>query len=137
MAILNPYLNFRGDAREAAEFYASLFGGELTLSTFADFGMPVGQDWADRVMHAQLTTPHGFTLMCSDVPPHLELTVGNNVQVSLSGEAADAETLTAAWSKLMAGGTEITPLATAPWGDSFGQGVDRFGIRWLINIRPA
>ena len=70
MALLNPYLNFRGNAREAIEFYHSVFGGHLDISTFGEFQMPgTGPDEQDSVMHAQLTTSSGFTLMASDVPP--------------------------------------------------------------------
>ena len=69
MALLNPYLNFRGQAREALEFYQAVLGGELTVSTFGDFQMPgVDDDEKDSIMHGQLTTPAGFTLMGSDVP---------------------------------------------------------------------
>ena len=35
---LNPYLNFSDNAREAMEFYKSIFGGDLTLSTFGEYG---------------------------------------------------------------------------------------------------
>ena len=67
-SILNPYLNFRGTAREAMDFYQSVFGGEVQRSTFADYQM--AQDPADNdlVMHSQLTSPGGFTLMAADVP---------------------------------------------------------------------
>ena len=45
---LNPYLNFNGNARQAIEFYASVFGGEATFSTFADFG---AQELTERRPH--------------------------------------------------------------------------------------
>jgi len=56
---LNPYLNFNGDARQAVEFYQSVFGGNLTLSTYADYGM--GD--SGKVMHAALETDAGYTIM--------------------------------------------------------------------------
>ena len=69
MALLNPYVSFSGNAREAMEFYQSVFGGNLDVSTFGDFQMPgIDADEADKVMHSQLTTTGGFTLMGSDVP---------------------------------------------------------------------
>ena len=70
MALLNPYLSFRGNAREAMEFYQSVFGGELAVSTFGEFQMPgITAEDADKIMHGQLTTPAGFTIMGSDTPP--------------------------------------------------------------------
>ncbi len=132
---LNPYLNFRGTAREAIEFYRSVFGGELTVSSFADFGMEVPDAEKDLVMHSQLSGG-GLTLMASDVPSHMEYVVGTNTfSVSLSGD--DETTLTGYWQKLSAGATVNQPLSRSPWGDSFGMLHDRFGVSWLVNIAAA
>ena len=108
MALLNPYLNFRGQAREALEFYSAALGGELTVSTFGDFGMEgVSADEKDSIMHGQLTTPAGFTLMGSDVPAAMPGDVHNGT-VSLSGNETDE--LRGYWEKLAEGG-EATALA--------------------------
>ncbi|WP_066039666.1 VOC family protein [Herbiconiux solani] len=130
---LNPYLSFRGEARQAMEFYESVFGGTLTSSTFAEFGMSSDPAEADLVMHAQLVTPAGLILMGSDVPSSMPYTVGDNISVSLSGDEDDE--VLSGWFAALAEGGEITlPLEKAPWGDSFGQLTDRFGIHWLVNI---
>ncbi len=52
---LNPYISFAGDAREAMEFYRRVFGGNLSLSTFGEYGEP-DPAIADKVMHALLET---------------------------------------------------------------------------------
>lgn len=130
---LNPYLNFRGTAREAMAFYESVFGGELTVSSFRDFGMEVAEDEQDLVMHSQLSTPAGFLLMGADVPSHMDYTRGvNDGSVSLSGD--DEEALGGYFAKLGEGANVTQPLEKAPWGDSFGMLVDRFGVNWLVNI---
>ncbi|WP_158864150.1 VOC family protein [Leifsonia sp. AG29] len=131
-SILNPYLNFRTQAREAMDFYQSVFGGEVQRSTFADFQMAQDPADADLIMHSQLTSPAGFTLMAADVPEHMELKQGSAISISLSG--SDEAELSGWWDKLMEGGTVIEPLSKAPWGDSFGMGIDRFGVQWLVNI---
>jgi len=135
-SILNPYLNFRGDARAALEFYHSVFGGELTVGTFAEFGMTdVPEGERDLVMHGQVDTTAGFTLMASDVPSHMEWSRGtNSFSVSLSGRAGDDAELRGYWDGLSAGATVQQPLEAAPWGAVFGMLVDRFGISWLVNI---
>lgn len=135
-SILNPYLNFRGQAREAIEFYHSVFGGELSVGSFADFGMTdVPEGERDLVMHAQVDTPSGFTLMASDVPSRMEWDRGaNSFSVSLSGQSDDDAELRGCWQKLSEGATIDEPLATAPWGATFGMLTDRFGIHWLVNI---
>ena len=132
MALLNPYLNFRGQAREALEFYAAALGGDLTVSTFGDFQMPgVDEAEKDSVMHGQLTTPAGFTLMGSDVPAAMPGDVHNGT-VSLSGNETDE--LRGYWEKLAEGGEVSMPLEQAPWGDYFGQLTDKFGVQWMVNI---
>jgi len=128
---LNPYLSFDGTARDAMEFYRSVFGGDLTISTFGESGMPEGPG-SDKVMHAQLETPKGFTLMASDTPPGMDFAAPNGaISVSLSG---DEEDLRGYWEKLADGGNVTMPLEKQMWGDEFGMCVDRYGTPWMVNI---
>ena len=132
---LNPYLSFKTTARQAMEFYKSVFGGELTMSTFAELGGSKDPADKDLIMHSQLVAPNGYWLMASDTPAHMEYKPGNNISISLSGD--DEAALTAQWNALSAGATIPQPLARAPWGDSFGMLTDKFGIAWLVNISAA
>jgi PhnB protein len=128
---LNPYLNFRQGTREAMEFYARVFGGDLTVSTFAENGgMGLPDAEGDKVMHSQLVTGDGLTLMAADVPESME--VSPNGTVSLSGD--DDKALRGYWDGLVDGGSVTVPLEKAPWGDSFGMCTDRFGVAWMVNI---
>lgn len=131
---LNPYLHFTGTAREAIAFYASVFGGEPTISTFGEYGL--GDDTvADRVMHGQLETPSGLLLMVSDAMPDDVADHGEGtISLSLSGGPEDAAEIRGCWERLVEGGTVEEPLAQAPWGDTFGMCTDRFGTHWLVNI---
>jgi PhnB protein len=129
---LNPYLNFNGNARAAMAFYHSVFGGEFTSMTYAEGGMQHDPADADKIMHSQLISPSGYWLMLSDTPPHFGHNPGNTMSVSLSGDA-EAE-LTGYWNKLTDGANVSMPLSKAPWGDSFGMLVDKFGVSWLVNI---
>ena len=130
--LLNPYLNFPdAKAREAMEFYQSVMGGELNVMTFGDMGTE--GDLATQVMHSQLETPAGFTLMGADAPTEMvQVTYGDNISVSLSGD--DTEELTGYFNGLAEGGTIRMPLEKQVWGDVFGQLVDKFGVSWLVNI---
>jgi PhnB protein len=130
---LNPYVTFDGNAREAMSFYKDVFGGELTINTFGEYGTD-DPAIADKTMHAQLETSQGFTLMASDTAPGMEHSPGNNIAVSLSGE--DASELRGYWDKLSNGGTVVMPLEKQMWGDEFGMCVDPFGISWMVNIGP-
>lgn len=130
-SILNPYLNFDGTAREALEFYREVFGGELSMNTFGEFGH-AEEPFADKIMHGNLKTDQGYTLMCSDLPPGMEHQPGTNITVSISGD--ESEPLRGFFEKLADGGSIQVPLAKQPWGDKFGQCTDRFGIQWMVDI---
>jgi PhnB protein len=129
---LNPYISFRDNARQAMEFYRDVFGGNLSVNTFGESGAPQGTPEADRIMHAQLETDRGFTLMASDTPAEMPYNPGNNISISLSGD--DADDLRGYWEKLSDGGTVTMPLEKQMWGDEFGMCQDRFGIPWMVNI---
>jgi PhnB protein len=130
MATLNPYINFDGQAAEAMAFYQSVLGGEVTSDVYGEAGAQYGAE-PDKIMHAQLQTPAGFTLMASDVPPGTPHQVGNNISVSISG--TDEDELRGWFEGLGEGGTPGVPFEKAPWGDTFGTFTDRFGITWMVN----
>ncbi len=129
---LNPYIAFTdGNAREAMEFYKSVFGGTLAMNTFGEFGAPEPAI-ADKIMHAMLETDNGLALMASDPPPNMDVTSGSSISISLSGD--DAEELHGYWDKLSDGGTVMVPLEKQMWGDEFGTCRDKFGVEWMVNI---
>ena len=129
---LNPYLNFNGNARQALEFYQSVFGGTLNINTFADFGGNDSPD-ADKVMHGQLESDAGYTVMAADHASNMgEYHPPSGFGISLSGDDGDA--LRGYWEKLSASGNTTLPMQKQTWGDEFGMVVDKFGITWLVNI---
>jgi len=132
---LNPYLNFDGNAREAMEFYRSVFGGELNITTFGEMEATRNMAEQDKTVHSVLVTEHDLTLMAADQPDGAEHVVGSNVAMSLGG---DDEQLLRGWFEKLSGSGSVTmPLEKAPWGDTFGQCVDRYGISWLVNIEAG
>lgn len=134
MATLNPYLSFKGTAREAMTFYQSVLGGDLTISTFGESGFTDGVADVDQVMHAMLVTPGGMTLMAADTPDGMPYNPGDTISISLSGPAEEESQLRAIFEGLSQGATPGVPLEKAPWGDHFGMLTDRFGIGWMVNI---
>ncbi len=130
---MNPYIQFRDTAKDALEFYARVFGGELTISTFGDMGVEGAE--ADKVMHGMLTTPSGFTLMASDTPEQMEHTPGGSITISLSGDDADD---LRGWFAALSEGADVTlPLAVQMWGDEFAMLTDSFGTNWMVNIATS
>lgn len=132
MTKLNPYLNFMGQAKEAMEFYKSVFGGELYLQTFKDAGFPHDPKDDNLVIHASLTSGD-IAIMASDGnAEHPVKQVGDNVHLSLMG--SDQAKLTEYFNKLAEGGSVDMKLEKQFWGDIYGQLTDKFGIHWAVNI---
>jgi PhnB protein len=131
---LNPYIQFDGDALAAMEFYKDVFGGDLSTNTFKEFGASHGPDDEDKIMHSQLETPSGFTLMASDTPQGMPYNLGENIAISLSGD----DELRGYYEKLSADGGKVSvPLEKQVWGDEFGMVQDKFGINWMVNVSAA
>lgn len=129
---LHPYLSFKDNARQAMEFYQSVFGGKLTMNTFKEFNASEDPAEDDKIMHAMLEGESGIAFMAADTPNSMPYQAGTNISMSLSGDN-EAE-LRRYYEKLTAGGTVVEPLEKAPWGDTFGMLVDKFGINWMVNI---
>ena len=128
---LNPYIQFKDNARQAMEFYQTVFGGDLAVNTFGEYGQGDGPE-ANLVMHSQLDSPRGYTIMASDTPSHMTFNEGARITMSLSGDENDE--LRGYWDKLSGTGTVTMPLEKQMWGDEFGMCTDQFGIGWMVNI---
>lgn len=129
---LNPYLNFQDTARQAMEFYKTVFGGKLVISTFEEFHASEDPSEGNKVMHAQLDTDNGITFMASDTPNGMQRDSGAAISMSLSGD--DEVELRGYWDKLSSDAQVIMPLEPAPWGATYGMLRDKFGIQWMVNI---
>ena len=132
---LNPYIAFKDNAREAMEFYKTVFGGNLEQHTFKEYQASQDPAEDDKIMHSMLEAENGITFMAADTPNGMEHSASSNISMSLSGDN-EAE-LRGYWDKLSEGGAVIMPLEKAPWGDTFGMCQDKFGISWMVNISPA
>jgi PhnB protein len=129
---LNPYLSFRDNAREVLEFYHSVLGGELTLSTFGELPMFDNPAEQNKIMHGMLETEDGLTVMAADTPSGMDFVPNAGSSIALTGD--DEPRLRQYWDGLSADGTVTAPLEKAPWGDTFGMCTDRFGVTWMVNI---
>lgn len=131
-AKLNPYISFKDTTRQAMEFYKSIFGGELRLSTFKEYNASQDPSEDNKIMHAELNAGNGIDFMAADTPKRMEYHPGASITMSLTGD--DEAELKAYFTKLSADGIVSQPLEKAIWGDSFGICTDKFGINWFVNI---
>ena len=139
MALINPHINFNGNAEEAFNFYRSVFGGEFTkIIRFKDISsaeFPVPENEANKIMHIALSIGKNF-LMANDVPEIMGRTNENEnrSKIAVSAESRDeAEKL---FNGLSAGGTIEMPLEYSPWGSYFGMFRDKYGIEWMVDFDP-
>ena len=127
------HLNYRGNAREALEFYKSVFGGEIVIITYNDARNVQEPSEANQVMWGQVTAPNGFSVMAYDVPSRTPWNPGENAHfVSVRGDS-DTE-IAALWEKLSADATITQPLAPSGWTPLYGMLKDRFGITWALDV---
>ncbi|MGW6378976.1 VOC family protein [Rhodococcus sp. NPDC055112] len=146
------HLNFAGQARAALSFYQQVFGGQLSLASYADFGMPKELPGADNVVFGQVVAENGFTIMGYDVPAHAEAdalgsapvwtrrengtTVTNSpFFVSLRGD--NVEEVAALWAKLSDGAQIIEELGPAQWAPAFGMLTDRYAVTWILDVAAS
>jgi PhnB protein len=132
MSLLNPYLSFNGNARQAMEFYKGVFGGNLVVSTYGESHMTEDPAAINNIMHAELRADNGIVFMASDTPDSSSYKIGNTMSMSLSG--TDEAELRGYWDKLAEGASINLPLEKAPWGDTFGMLTDKFGVDWMVNV---
>lgn len=145
---VTTHLNLHGTAREALEFYLSVFGGESTLTTYGDLGMPADAPDAGRVVFGQVQAPGGFRLMAYDVPgasgASPTTTAGSTTRsngmtytdqpffVSVRGDSL--EEVRRYWEGLTVGGTIVEDLAASAWSPGFGMVTDSFGVTWILDV---
>lgn len=131
-----PHINLRGQAREALQFYQSVFGGDIALMTYQDAHSVRDPHDADHLMWGQLRAADGFHVMAYDVPTGTAWQPGENAYFICVG-CSTAQQAAQHWAGLADGATVVQPLAPAPWAPLYGMLKDRFGVTWVINVSAA
>ena len=137
MALINPYINFNGNAEEAFNFYKSVFGGAFTkVLRFKDMpnaDFPMSEEDADKIMHIALPIGQNV-LMGNDVPSFMGLVNENENRSKISISATSKEEADKFFNGLSVGGTVEMPINDSPWGSYFGMFRDKFGIEWMVDF---
>jgi PhnB protein len=126
------HLNFRGEAREALEFYAGVAGSEPTIVTYEALGAVGDPAEAQQVMWGEVAAPGGFHVMAFDVPAARAFDRGTE-SFFVSVRAQGAEEVTALWEGLAQGAEVRVPLGPAAWSPLYGMLTDRFGVTWVMD----
>lgn len=134
---LEPYIFFKGNAKEAMEFYKDVFGGELVMQTLGESPkealekMKIDESRYGEIMHARLKG-FGFNLMASD--SQKASPEAKKITLSINGSSADEAGMRQIFDKLAEGGNVLQPLEKMFWGDIFGSLTDKYGVEWMMNI---
>ena len=138
MALINPHINFNGNAEEAFNFYKSVFGGEFaTIVRFKDLSsseFPVAENDANKIMHIALPIGEN-SLMANDVPESMGPVNENENRSKIVINAESREEADKLFSGLSAGGSVEAPIGDSPWGSYFGMFRDKFGIEWMVDFQ--
>lgn len=139
MALINPHINFNGNAEVAFHFYKSIFGGEfamvLRFKDMASDEFPVAANEANKIMHIALPIGKNI-LMGNDVPESMGRVneMENRSKISIS--AASREEADQLFNGLSTGGIIEVPIGESPWNSYFGMFRDQFGIEWMVDFDP-
>jgi PhnB protein len=132
-------LSFKGECREAFEFYKSVLGGEITAYPFGEGppDMPIDAKYKDWLMHAWLQLD-GAAIMGADIPPEF----GPNIDKPKNGfdvtfHSKDIEECRRVFDALSVGGKVQMAFGETFWSPGYGNFTDKFGIPWMINAIPA
>ena len=140
MALINPHINFNGNAEEAFTFYKSVFGGEFTkVIRFKDLAsdeFPIAEKEENKIMHIVLPIGKSSMLMANDVPEIMGKTNENENRGKIVISAESKEEADKLFSGLSEGGQVEMPIADSPWGTYFGMFRDKYGIEWMIDFDP-
>ena len=139
MALINPHINFNGNAEEAFNFYQSVFGGAFTkiirFKDIASADFPVAENEANKIMHIALPIGKNF-LLANDVPEIMGRTNENENRSKISISAESKEEADKLFNGLSAGGEIEMPIEDSPWGTYFGMCRDKYGIEWMVDFDP-
>ncbi len=137
MALINPHINFNGNAEEAFTFYKSVFGGEFSkIMRFKDLAsdeFPIPEDEANKIMYIALPIGNNV-LIANDVPSFLGRVSEDENRSKISVSAESKEEADKLFYGLSVGGEIEGAIGDSPWGTYFGMFRDKYGIEWIINF---
>ena len=126
---LNTYVNYKGNCREAFQFYKEHLGGKITMiSSFND--MPdknsIPPNWQDKILHAQIEIGNGI-LMGADIPNAEQM---HSAYLSLNVNSdEEAERI---YGLLSDGGQIFMKMEQTFFASRFALLRDKFGTNWML-----
>ena len=127
---VSPYIAFKGNCREAIEFYKSALDAEVLFTQTVGASPMSNMGPPDNIMHCTIKIGGSTIMMCDDPRPEAAGDPGN---ISLAVGLNDPERAKQIFGKLAAGGSVMMPLEKTYWAEAFGMVTDKFGVKWMVN----
>jgi PhnB protein len=127
---VNPYIAFKGNCREAIEFYRNALGAEVLFSQTMGQSPMSNMGPAENIMHCTIKVGDSTIMMCDDPRPDAAASGGN---ISMAIGLNDRERAKQLFGSLSKGGSVIMPLEKTFWSEAFGMVTDKFGVKWMVN----
>jgi PhnB protein len=127
---VRPYIAFKGNRREAIEFYKSALDAEVLFSQTVGDSPMSNMGPADNIMHCTIKVGDSTVMLCDDQRPDAAAAGGN---ISLAIGLNDPERAKQLFGNLAKGGSVVMPIEKTYWAEAFGMVTDRFGVRWMVN----
>ena len=126
----NPYIAFKGNCREAIEFYKSALDAEVLFTQTVGESPMTDMGPAENIMHCSMKIGDSTIMLCDDPRPE---SGGSDGNITLAIGLHDTARAKQLFDNLAKGGTVVMPLDKTFWAEAFGMVTDRFGIKWMVN----
>ena len=127
---VNPYIAFKGNCRQAIEFYKAALGAEVLFTQTVGESPMSNMGPAANIMHCTIKVGDSTIMMCDDPRPEAAAGGGN---ISLAIGLNDPERARQLFGNLAEGGSVIMALDKTYWAEAFGVVADQFGVKWMVN----
>lgn len=125
------HINFDGRAKEALEYWARVFDGEVVLMPYGDAAETPEQ--REQIVWGQVTAPSGIHLMAYDVQASLPYEPGVN-SMYMSLQSPDRDEIQRVWDALVDGSEVAVPIGPSAFSPHYGKLTDRYGVTWIISV---
>jgi PhnB protein len=127
---VNPYIAFKGNCRQAIEFYKDALDAEVLFTQTVGESRMADMGPMENIMHCTIKVGDSTIMMCDD--PRSDAAVGNG-NISLAIGLNDPERAKRVFGNLAKNGSVIMPLEKTYWAEAFGMVTDKFGVKWMVN----
>lgn len=130
---IRPYLSFDGNCLQAANFYTSIFGGEIIeKTTYKDANIDIPDHYLEKIQHLEIKSKN-FHIMMYDASPDTPLTTGSNMHLAVDFDSE--KELNKVFEQLSSSGIVHTPLQETSWNAIYGRCTDKYNIQWMLNCK--